>query len=72
MGSGTESAVNRDRISYLHDAEHWRNRAEEARVLADTLTDPKAKATMLEIAIGYDTMAEHAAVRAEGKAPNWI
>ena len=49
---------------YLFDAEHWRDRAEEARTLAAGISDHKAKATMLDIAKGYDTMAEHAQARA--------
>ena len=47
----------------------WRGRAEEARALADQMTDPKAKATMFQIAEGYDTMAEHALARATGVKP---
>jgi hypothetical protein len=52
--------------SILYDARHWRDRAEAARLLAEQLADPKAKATMLEIATGYDTLAENATARAKG------
>ncbi len=55
--------------SVLYDAEHWRDRAEEARTLAGQMTDSKARATMLEIAAGYDTMAEHARARAMNIKP---
>jgi hypothetical protein len=52
-----------DDVEHLNDAEHWCGRAEEARLLSEQMTDPKARATMREIAVGYDTMAEHARVR---------
>jgi len=50
--------------SILDDPEHWRERAEEARTLADQLSDPESKRTMLRIAKDYERMAEHAEVRA--------
>jgi len=50
--------------SILDDPEHWRERAEEARTLADQLSDPESKRTMLRIANDYERMAEHAKVRA--------
>jgi hypothetical protein len=34
----------------LDDPEHWRSRAEEARAVAEQLSDPEAKRTMLRIA----------------------
>ena len=46
----------------VHDAEHWRKRAEEARTLADRLTDLESRRVMLEIAKSYDELA----ARAEG------
>ena len=41
-------------------AGHWRARADEARAVAGQMTDPETKATMLSIAVGYDSMAERA------------
>jgi hypothetical protein len=38
--------------------QHWR--AEEARTLSDSMDSDETKRQMLEIAIGYDRMAEHA------------
>jgi hypothetical protein len=47
------------------DAEHWRSRAEEARVLAELMGDPVAKGTMLEIADQYERLAQRAEERVE-------
>jgi hypothetical protein len=47
----------------LKDPAHWRERAEEARRVAGTLADPKARQTMLEIAESYDRLAERALIR---------
>jgi hypothetical protein len=46
--------------SMLDDPEHWRQRAEEARTIADEVQNPSAKATMLSIAEQYEQMAEYA------------
>jgi len=40
--------------SLLHDAEYWRNRAEEARQVAAQMKNPESMRTMLEIAVSYD------------------
>jgi hypothetical protein len=37
----------------LDDPEHWRQRAEEARTIAEQVNNPSAKATMLSIAEQY-------------------
>jgi hypothetical protein len=50
-------------MSWLDHAEHWLARAEEARILASEMTDARTRATMLDIAKGYDKMAEHAWAR---------
>ena len=44
----------------INDPEHWRSRAEEARAIAGDLKDPEPRRIMLEIAKGYDRLAEHA------------
>ena len=49
----------------LNDPKHWRERAEEARSIADQVSDPEAKRTMLRIADDYERLAEHARRRAE-------
>jgi len=51
-------------LSILNDPEHWRGRAEEARSIADQLTEPESKRTMLRIAGDYERLAEHAERRA--------
>jgi hypothetical protein len=50
--------------SDIHEPKHWRDRAEEARVHAEQMTDPEAKRMMLEIANGYERLAERVAERA--------
>lgn len=47
----------------LNDPEHWRDRAEEARLRAEQLGDPEARRMMLEIAAGYERIAERAEQR---------
>jgi predicted DNA-binding ribbon-helix-helix protein len=44
-------------MSKVSDPQHWRRRAEEARTLADELTDPEAKRKMLKIAEDYKTLS---------------
>lgn len=42
-----------------HDeVNYWRDRAEEARTLAETFADPIARETMLGIAAGYEDTAK--------------
>ena len=53
----------------LDDPEHWRHRAEEARLLSQKLNDPIAKAAMLRIAKDYEQLAEQAQKRAPGARP---
>ena len=40
----------------LHDEAAWRARAEEARAIAESLTDPENRRTMLAIAEGYEVI----------------
>ena len=46
--------------SVSDSAERWRKLAEEARAVADQLTDPGAKQIMLTIAAGYERLARRA------------
>jgi len=44
-------------MSVTPDAEHWRERAIEARALAGCMTDPEAKRAMLGVAEDCDNLA---------------
>ena len=48
---------------HYNDLEHWRQRAEEARVLAEQTSNERAKKTMLTIADDYDELAVRAVMR---------
>jgi hypothetical protein len=45
----------------------WRERAEEARILAEDMGDPVARRSMLEIADVYERIAERADDRLSGR-----
>ena len=47
----------------LDEPAHWRERAEEIIALADKVHDPAAKETMLNIAAGYEKLAQRAEER---------
>jgi hypothetical protein len=44
--------------SVPYDVEYWRNRAEEARQLAETMRDSHSKILMLGIAESYEEIAK--------------
>jgi hypothetical protein len=46
------------RDSFIDDPQHWRARAEEARIVANQLSDSEAKAGMLRIAEDYERLAQ--------------
>jgi hypothetical protein len=43
--------------AFICDPEHWRTRAEEARILANEMNDSKTKDAMLRIADEYEHLA---------------
>jgi hypothetical protein len=47
----------------INNPKHWRDRADEARAIADMMSDTVARSTMFEIAAGYDRLAERAEQR---------
>jgi hypothetical protein len=42
----------------LADPQYWRDRADEARALADQMKDPETKHIMLRVAEGHERQAE--------------
>ncbi len=57
---------------FVDDQRHWRDRAEESRAIADSLADPAANATMLEIAaamIGWPNAPRRAHRTSEPRKP---
>jgi hypothetical protein len=57
-------------VPLIHnDPEHWRTRAEEARAIAQNMTDQDGKKAMLEIAAKYEAIAARALERL-AKQPN--
>ena len=48
----------------LNDPQHWRDRAEQVRTIAGSLSDGTAKETLLDIAEKYDLLAKLAGQRA--------
>ena len=53
-------------MSHVNDPKHWRHRAAEARVMAESLTDPEAKQQMLKVAADYEKLADRAEERSTG------
>jgi hypothetical protein len=51
--------------SCVDDALRWLDRAEEARMVAEQLIDPRAKEVVLQVAEGYERRARTAAARAK-------
>ncbi len=50
-------------MDVLHGVTYWRSRAQEARELAEHLTTAEARRIMLDVAEGYDNLAEGAEAR---------
>jgi hypothetical protein len=47
----------------LDEPQYWRLRAQESRMRADHLVDPEAREIMLDIATGYERLADLAEKR---------
>jgi hypothetical protein len=50
--------------SFINDPQHWRDRTEEMRTLAQSVKDEASQQAMLRIAADYDRLA----IRAEHRA----
>ena len=51
--------------SFINDPEHWLQRAEQMRILANEIDDGPARETVLRIANDYGRLAERAEQRAK-------
>jgi hypothetical protein len=62
---GEEQSGRRLMVGLLDNAKYWRCRAEEARVVAESLVDTQTKRIMLGIAGDYERIAELVEQRVE-------
>jgi hypothetical protein len=67
-GGGLEFMAISKGQALVTDPKHWRDRAEEARLLAHDMKDTQSREAMLRIAKDYDYLAERAAQRARDRA----
>ena len=56
-------------MSNVNDPKHWRDRAEEMRVLAEQMQDADSKRMMLNIVEEYEKLATRAEVRLGQRQP---
>lgn len=52
-------------LQHLNDWKHWRDRAEEMRVLANGMKEIDTRSIMLNLASDYDKLADRAEDRAK-------
>jgi hypothetical protein len=53
--------------SLYNDSDHWRERAQQMRLVAHGIADAKARSIMLRIAQDYEKLAERAELRTDGR-----
>jgi hypothetical protein len=51
---------------HFNNPQHWRDRAEQARILAEQMHDDLSRQMMLSLAEDYETLARKAAARVSG------
>ena len=56
--------------SFINDPEHWLQRAEQMRILADEINDEQAKETVLRIANDYGRLVARAEQQKRVRPPN--
>jgi hypothetical protein len=54
----------------INDPKHWRERAEEARTVADEMNDPDSKCKMFRMADDYEELAKRAERRLRDRTRN--
>jgi hypothetical protein len=52
--------------SFINDPGHWRQRAEEARTIADQMNEPQSKEAMLRIAKDYERLCRKSRTASQG------
>lgn len=52
---------------HFNDPQHWRERAEETRVIAEGMQDVIARGMMLRVADDYERLAERATARIQAR-----
>ena len=68
IGLGPSSAAGTEAAIRAADAQHWRDRAEEARTHAEQMNTADARMMMLGIAENYEKLARRAEQRAQKPA----
>jgi len=58
-----EKGLSMRNVPHFNGPEHWHQRAEEVRVLAEQMYTERTKKMMLKIADDYDELAVGAAIR---------
>ena len=53
----------------INDLKHWRERAAEMRVIADTMNNIETVGIMLRLADEYDRLSDRAETRSNGGVP---
>ena len=56
-------------IRMTYDPSHWRKRAQETRAEAETMADPDAKQTLIEIAEAFERLARLAERQGQPSRP---